>query len=460
MNHPRPRALVLSSLMLATLLAVSPQPVRAQAPSPDAVVDAARSAFEALADTDRKTTQDALIWTGDYSGVADRAFGRQTFAAITAYQRRAQQPPNGILTIQARAALVAAAQQARKAAGFTLVDDAETGIRIGIPTKILPKRSANPSGGGRWQSADDRVTLDTRSAPPDATLQTLYDRSIATQSSGRVVSYKVLRPDFFVVAGETAGGKFYTRYDSGPEGLRGFSIGYDKAVAPQLDRLVVAIANSFTPFPAQATPAPVAQNQVSAPQQDQNKAQAPIVIGTGIAIGSSQIVTMAPIASCKDVQVSGLKPRQITGRGPFVLDFADSVKVQPLKANRGNLIEGAPLLVVGFVNEGGEASLVALPAEAQAAGLLLGPLQLGTSGAPVLDLHGALVGLVGPIPTERRTIAGITPASSYPVVPITDLTGSVSDRLGPQAASETQNPKMADIVRAVQPALVAISCGS
>jgi peptidoglycan hydrolase-like protein with peptidoglycan-binding domain len=454
------RALVLSSLMLAALLALSPQPGRAQAPSSDAAIDAARSAFEALADTDRKAIQDALIWTGDYSGVADGTFGRQTFTAIAAYQRRTQQPPNGILTLRARSALLAAAQQARSAAGFTLVEDAKTGIRIGIPTKVLPKQNMNPSGGGRWQSADDRVTLDTRSAPPDATLQTLYDRSIAAQSPGRVVSYKVLRPDFFVVAGETAGGKFYTRYNSGPEELRGFSIGYDKTVAPQFDRLVVAIANSFTPFPAQATPAPVAQNPAPAPQQAQNKPQAPIVIGTGIAIGSTQIVTTAPVASCRDVWVSGLKPRQITGRGPFVLDFADTVKAQPLKANRGNLVEGASLLVVGFVDEGGEASLVALPVQALAAGLLSGPLQPGTSGAPVLDLRGALVGLVGPVPTERRTIAGITPASSYPVVPIADLTGTVWDRLGQQGESGTQNPKMADIVRLVQPALVAISCGS
>jgi peptidoglycan hydrolase-like protein with peptidoglycan-binding domain len=445
--------------MLATLLAVSPQPGGAQAPSSDAAINAARSAFEALADADRKAIQDALIWTGDYSGVADGTFGRQTVAAIAAYQRRAQQPPNGILTLQARSALLAAAQQTKSAAGFTLVDDAKTGIRIGIPTKILPKQNVNPSGGGRWQSADDRVTLDTRSAPPDATLQTLYERNTAMQSPGRVVSYKVLRPDFFVVAGETAGGKFYTRYNSGPEGLRGFSIGYDKAVAPQFDRLVVAIANSFTPFPVQAAPEPVAQNPVPAPQQAQLKPQAPIVIGTGIATGSSQIVTTAPIGSCKDVQVSGLKPRQITGRGPFVLDFADTVKAQPLKANRGKLVEGASLLVVGFVGEGGEASLVALPAQALAAGLLSGPLQPGTSGAPVLDLHGALVGLVGPIPGERRTIAGITPASSYPVVPIADLTGTVWDRLGQQGASEMQKAKMADIVRSVQPALVAISCG-
>jgi len=460
MDHLRARALALSSLMLAALVAVGSQPVRGQAPSPDAAIDAARSAFEALAEADRIAVQDALIWTGDYSGVTDGAFGRQTFAAITAFQTRTQQPPNGVLAPQPRAALLSAAQRARGAAGFTLVDDPRTGIRIGVPTKILPKQGVNPGGGSRWQSADGRVTLDTRLAPPDATLQTLYDRNVAMQSPGRVVSYKVLRPDFFVVAGETAGGKFYTRYNSGPESLRGFAIGYDKAVAAQLDRLVVAIANSFTPFPAQATPAPVARNPVPPPQQGQSKPQAPIVIGTGITTGSSQIVTIAPVASCKDVQVSGLKPRQITGRGPFVLDFDDTLKAQPLMATRGKLVEGASLLAVGFVEEGGKASLVALPVQALAAGQLSGPLQPGTSGAPVLDLHGALVGLVGPIPTERRTIAGIMPVSSYPVIPITGLSGTAWDRLGQQGETDTRNPGMADIVKSVQPALVAISCGS
>ena len=458
MDHPRSRALVLSSLMLSALLTAIPQPVRGQAHSPDAAIDAARSAFEALAEADRSAVQDALIWTGDYSGVTDGNFGRQTFAAITAFQTRMQQPPNGVLAPQVRSALLSAAQRARGAAGFTLIDDPKTGIRIGIPTKILPKQGVNPSGGSRWQSADDRVTLDTRSAPPDATLQTLYDRSISMQSPGRVVSYKVMRPDFFVVAGETAGGKFYTRYGNGPAGLRGFSIGYDKAVVPQVDRLVVAIANSFTPFPAQPMAASAAQNPVSAPQQIQSKPLAPIVIGTGIATSSSQIVTMAAIGSCKDVWVSGVKPRQVTGQGPFVLDFAETVKAQPLKANRGTLVEGASLLVVGFVEEGGNASLVALPVQTLATGFLSGPLQPGTSGAPVLDLHGALVGLVGSIPTGRRTIAGIMPSSSYPVVPITDLAGTVWDRLGQQSQSETQNPKMVDIVRSVQPALVAISC--
>lgn len=108
MDYARSRAWALPLVMLAALAAVSPQPVRAQAPS-DAAMDAARSAYESLAETDRKAIQDALIWTGDYSGVTDGTFGRQTFAAITAYQRRTRQAPNGILTPQARTALLAAA---------------------------------------------------------------------------------------------------------------------------------------------------------------------------------------------------------------------------------------------------------------------------------------------------------------------------------------------------------------
>ena len=109
--------------------------------------------------------------------MADGTFGRQTYAAIAAFQMRIAATTEWNTGASGPLRLLSAAQQARGAAGFTLVDDPKTGIRIGIPTKILPKQGVNPSGGSRWQSADDRVTLDTRSAPPDATLQTLYDRS-------------------------------------------------------------------------------------------------------------------------------------------------------------------------------------------------------------------------------------------------------------------------------------------
>ncbi len=82
---------------------------------------------------------------------------------------------------------------------------------------MLPKRDVNPNGGSRWQSPDGKITLDTRAFKDGETdLPALYERNLAIQSPGRQVAYKVLRPDFFVVSGETATGKFYTRYAAAP----------------------------------------------------------------------------------------------------------------------------------------------------------------------------------------------------------------------------------------------------
>ncbi len=66
---------------------------------------------------------------------------------------------------------------------------------------------------------------------------------------GRKVTYKLKKPDFIVITAETAGGRSYIRYAEGPQGIRGFTLGYDRALAGSVERLVIAVANSFMPFP-------------------------------------------------------------------------------------------------------------------------------------------------------------------------------------------------------------------
>lgn len=459
------RALMLPLAVLAAATALpwgraAAQALLPRASVPDPVVDAARQAFEALPEADRKAIQDSLIWTGDYSGIADGTFGRQTFVAVAAYQDRTRQPANGVLTSQARSALQAAAQQARTTAGFTLIDDPKTGLRIGVPAKLLPKQDVNPSGGSRWQSADGKVTLDTRTAPPDATLQSLYDRNLAIQTPGRVVSYKVLRPDFFVIAGETPAGKFYTRYSSGPAGLRGFSIGYDKAVAPQVDRLVVAIANSFTPFPAAPTVAAAPQNAAPAPvQQPQAQPPAQKLVATGLVVSRRQVVTAAPLSSCPVLSVAGVKPQKVTGQGLLVLDFGEDLKAQPYAPAIANANEGSALLVVAFADENGSPRLSVAPGSAAGMGRVTAPLQPGASGAPVLDMSGALVGLVGTVSGDQRKVAGIVPATGYPMVPAAGIAKAAPALAQQQTAPAAQKRSAADIVAALRPSLVPIVCG-
>ncbi len=250
----RPRIKLAGAAALGLmLLAASLSGARAQAPHPQ--MAAAQARFEALPEAERKAIQTDLIWAGQFNGAVSGSFGPLTFRAINAL-KGGRGPADGILTPADRAALAKAAQAARDAAGFRLVDDDRTGVRIGIPAKLLPKRAATPSGGSRWQSADEKITLDTSASPPGDDLAALFEKAIAVSpNSPRKITYKLLRPDFFVVTGETPGGRFYRRLSAGPQGLRGFSIGYDKALAATVDKLVIAIAASFEPFPTGPAPA-------------------------------------------------------------------------------------------------------------------------------------------------------------------------------------------------------------
>lgn len=442
-------------LVLCEMVSLSAVKAQTPANSRPGAFEAAKAAFEALPEAERKSLQDALIWTGDYKGTADGGFGRQTFEAIAAFQQRQSQAATGILAPQARSTLLSTAQQARTASGFVILDDTVTGARIGVPTKLLTKQETLKTG-TRWQSADGKVTLDTRIAPPGATLQSIYERNLAIQTPGRVLTYKVLRPDFFVITGETPTGQFYLRYDSGADGLRGFSVGYDKSLAPQVDRIVVAIANSFTPFPASA--APVAQNSAPgapASVQPQPKPQGRRLIGTGLVTGARQVVTTAPVASCKDAAAGGIKPRQITGQDVFVLDFAEDLKAKPAPLAPASVAEGAPLLIPAFAEAEGTIGLTLASGTAASSGGVSAPLQPGASGAPVFDAnHHGLVGLVGPVSTDGRKIAGVMTSATHRMAPVPNVVKSATG----SGAMPAQKTGAAALVATIKDSLLPITC--
>src|SRR5687767_13719780 len=76
---------------------LTPPPATARVVAPDPAIETARAAFEALPLAERKAVQEALVWLGDYSGMADGTFGRQTYEAVLAYQRRGKGNPDGVL---------------------------------------------------------------------------------------------------------------------------------------------------------------------------------------------------------------------------------------------------------------------------------------------------------------------------------------------------------------------------
>ncbi|MBN9444561.1 trypsin-like peptidase domain-containing protein [Bosea sp. (in: a-proteobacteria)] len=395
------------------LLAALPGSARAQAPNP--LMAAAQARFEALPEAERKAIQADLIWAGQFNGAVSGSFGPLTFKAINAL-KGGRGPADGILAPADRAALARAAQAARDASGFRLVEDERTGVRIGIPSKLLPRRDVSSSG-SRWQSADEKVTLDTSASPPGEDLAALFEKATAVNPrSPRKITYKLLRPDFFVVTGETPTGRFYRRLAAGPQGVRGFSVGYDKALAPSVDKLVIAIAASFEPFPT--GPAPSA----AAPPASAGSAPAARVderYGVAVMLSDKVALTAAvAVEGCRSLRAGNrtARPRTRDESGLVLIDL-DGTRTATPPALAGEAIgAGEALVLVAYADDAGKRATVALPGQLTRAGsgaMVTAPLQPGQAGSPAFDRQGRLVGLVTANPSDKQLVAGVAPQRAH-----------------------------------------------
>ncbi|RDJ20779.1 serine protease [Bosea caraganae] len=417
-------------LLVASLLSAAAQAPAPAAPAPNPQMVAAQSAFDALPEAERRAIQTDLIWAGAFNGAVSGSFGPLTFRGINTIKAATRGAPDGILNPVERRALAQRAAAARDAAGFRLIADERTGARIGIPSKLLPKRDVSPNG-GRWQSEDGRVTLDTSTTPPGGdTLDILFERATSAVVQGRKITYKLLRPDFFVITGETATGKFYRRLSSGPAGLRGFSIGYDKALTPVVDPMVIAIAASFEPFPtgpmpaaapavasaSGATPAPGSQPAVPPPV-----ARATERYGAGLIVGDRLVLTAtAAIDPCKALRVGGraAKLRAKDDASGLALLDVDGISGAAPGLRGEALGEQAGLVLVAYGNTGGQRAAMALPGQGVKVGsgaAVFAPLQPGQVGSPAFDRQGRLAGLVTADPSDKFLVAGVAPQRAYAV---------------------------------------------
>lgn len=418
------RVTMMRTLLAAAAIALTTGQAAAQAPAPtpNPQLAAAQLRFEALPEAERRAIQTDLIWTGFFNGAASGSYGPLTFRAINAL-KAGKGAPDGVLAPAEREALGRAAKAMRDAAGFKIVDDERTGVRIGIPERVLPKRDVTPSGGSRWQSADGKVTLDATASPPGEDLAASFEKATAVSpNSPRKITYKLLRPDFFVVTGETPTGKFYRRLAAGPQGTRGFSIGYDKALAGSIDKLVIAIASSFEPFPTGPVPssAPTAvaggAPAIIAPALRANERY-----GVALAVSDKVALTAASaVDGCRALRAGGRPARlrlKDDASGLALLDLdgggvaGAGLRETPLEAREA-------LVLVGFGEEAGKRAAMALPGQAlkSAGGMaVFAPLQPGQGGSPVFDRQGRLAGLVTANPSDRMLIAGVAPQRSHAI---------------------------------------------
>ena len=86
---------------------------------------------------EKLTAQHALAWFGDYNGKIDGIFGRGTRAAVQAFQRRNSIDPTGQLTRSQFDLLNYQHKKELEETGYETVEHEPAGIGIGIPTSML-----------------------------------------------------------------------------------------------------------------------------------------------------------------------------------------------------------------------------------------------------------------------------------------------------------------------------------
>ena len=419
--------------------AIAPPSAAVPAPSVrpvDPKLADAQRAFESLPEAERIAIQNDLVWVTPFSGAALGSFGRLTYEAISGFQKLSDAPVDGILKDKERVRLADGSKRARAQQGFAVQTDPLTGSGIGIASKILT-RQEKQAVGTKWSSEAGDVTLETvRTSPDKADLAATFERFANPAIPGRKVTYKLLRPDFFVVTGDIGAKKFYTRFAPTKDGLRGYTLTYDASLAQNFERVVIATANSFeplrnaTPQAVQPQPAPPAVNArlSTAPQTTSPVALTPVQTPpterglTALDLGGGKLLTAArALERCTRLSVAGKTAQLVASDAPSGLAI---VATEGLAA-AGNIdlratpVKGGEALVAfGFDASLPQRKLSVAPGEAIVAAADGRPtlpvaLQAGAGGSLVLDRSGQLAGLVIDLPPINRQIAGIIPVMPY-----------------------------------------------
>ncbi|MGO9418451.1 peptidoglycan-binding domain-containing protein [Roseiarcus sp.] len=401
----RPARLTL--LFAASLLGALPAPAETpplKPPQPaaptDAAFDAEKAAFLALPLATRVAAQDALVWLGLYNGTSDGEFGKRTRDSIVAFQLTQKGKGDGVLSAGQLQALLEAGQKAEAGAGFKTSVDPKTGARIGTPTKLIDAKSG--------------VTLDF-ALDASGDLLDLYAR-LAADTPTRKVAYKALKPGaFFVVSGLDGGKKFYARYEletgANPP-VRGFEFAYP-AGRKDLDRVALAVANSFVAFPQAGAATGAATPAAEPPTGSAPPPQPAAPSATALIVAPGRALTALKPEDCPNPSVAG-KPARFersdaaTGLAMLSGDFGAKAEPPP----RGAL---APDLIV-LSADGERVAAMSASLAGGARPAVVASLDKSAAGGPVFDRSGGLAGLVAPVTEEPRRVGGVALAAPHPLI--------------------------------------------
>ncbi len=360
--------------------------------------------------------------------------------ALSAKRSKARAKPAATpVSLEAPADPFAAGRALRADFGWSVVTDPATGVRIGLPTNMVPY-TKDVDNGTRWSSRYGEIQVETfrlKTADAAAALFERQKREPATRRS----EYSLLKGDTFFISGLQGLKLFSVRAQFKNGELRGFTMLYDQALEGIVAPTMVAMSSAFAPFPETTTPF---ANLVKS-----------VEYGTALVVSSDGylLADRKTTDNCQVIVASGLGSAERVAtdeRGLALLRVYGKGSLSPVQlaaATPGN----AELTVMGVPDpntQAGDRALSEVKARLVDGGVieLRQPVPIaGFSGAAALDAQGRVLGMMQ---TRNAVIA-----SAQPVVPPVRLVAAASIRdflaaHGVVPATAPADPK-ASIIRVI-----------
>jgi peptidoglycan hydrolase-like protein with peptidoglycan-binding domain len=424
--------LIFVALMSVALATSAPQSATAQTPAPTAAgakskptatkpvaATPARPALQTPADTanamaqgERLALQSDLAWVGQYNGAITGEVSERMVAAIKEFQKARGGKETGALNPQERGVLADTAKRRQENVGWKIVTDAGTGVRLGIPGKLVPQQTSDANG-TKWSSPTGTVQVVlTRRKEAGPTTAKLAERE-KKEPSGRSVDYTVVKPDFFVLSGLQGLKKFYLRGSFKGDEVRILTILYDQATENTVEPVVIAMSSAFNPFPSGA--------QIAGPPPPKT-----VEYGTGIVVSEDgAILADRQITDgCLAIAIAGFgnadRVAEDRDHDLALLRIYGARGLKPLNIASGPADSNVELTgIADPQNQGGAAAASSVKASVAPVGsdLALSPAPgLGFSGAAARDANGKFAGIALLKPVVVAGPANATPAAQAALV--------------------------------------------
>ena len=396
-----------------TVTGVRPKPVTT-VPIRPALQTPADTA-NAMAQAERLAIQSDLAWVGQYNGAITGEVSERMVAAIKEYQKGRGGKQTGVLNPKERSELAETAKRRQDNVGWKIVTDPGTGVRLGVPTRLVPQQAADANG-AKWSSPTGTiqiVLLRRKEAGP--TTAKLAERE-KKEPAGRNVDYTVVKPDFFVLSGLQGLKKFYVRGTFKGDEVRTLTILYDQATENTVEPVVIAMSSAFNPFPSGA--------QIAGPPPRKT-----VEYGTGIVVSDDGAILADRQVTdgCLAISIAGF------GHADHVAEDKDhdlallriygARGLKPLSLSNGAAKSSVELTgIADPQNQGGGNAVSSVNAQVTQLGggsdpALLPAPAVGFSGAAALDTEGKFSGVALLKPVVVAGPPNAVPAAQAVLVP-------------------------------------------